>query len=168
MSRTQKYVGICIVALLAVVLFTRSHSRPITEKEAAFNTWYESVQQNFIASSTLDSVPAITLSLKLGSTTPSPWVVASKIAGSPSTPESRDRVARLLQLVKEGRIFGLPEEAARTDAVHLEIAGGPSTFKIDFAPDAVRENIQAQNLLKLFQIFATQPVPAPTTSLSGS
>ena len=169
MTGVKKYIGIGIITIIAVVWFSRTHTPPLTELEVGFNTWYEDVQQSLGPIGALDGVPNITISLKLAGSAQAPWTISTKLPGSPATTQSRDRVARLLQLTKEGRIFGLSDASTSSDAVQLEIVGAPKPFKIGFSPDAVHDNIQAQNLLKLFQVYATQPAPsAPIVKAEAS
>lgn len=94
---------------------------------------------------------------------PGSWEIRTGTANTPdAAPQAREHMHRILQLVQESAVFGLsaiPDEDTAISRYKLKIDHADNHFSIAIPTTYVAGNIQAQNLMKLIQLYSAA-VPA--------
>jgi hypothetical protein len=153
----SKSTLVAIVASAALIAFNTLSYDLESEQLASFNEWYPK------AASTLDSQnPEDTGKSKLqvtirvtGGLSSSTWSFPSR-----SLADSNDRAqtSRVLQLLKESKVFGLPQSSGKKESqVTITVSDEAGSFSTTIDADSVQDNIQLQNLLKLLEVYAATP-----------
>lgn len=146
-----------LLILAGLIAFNTLYFKLEPEQLATFNTWYAATQpilQNEDGEQARKSKLQVTIRLHSGDRSPS-W---SFPAQSLAIPEDRDRTARVLQLISESKVFGLPSSSKDGDSITIAMSDESVSFSTTIRRDSVKDNIQIQNLLKLLEIYATTPV----------
>jgi len=154
LSKTALTTLFIVAGLIA---FNSLYSKLETEQLATFNTWYPTTQamlQNEDGEQASKSKLQVTVRLQGGARSSS-WSLPSQ---SLAVPEDRERTARVLQLISESKVFGLPSSSKDGESLTIAISDESSSFSTTVRTDAVKDNIQLQNLLKLLEIYASTPV----------
>jgi hypothetical protein len=154
LSKTALTTLLIVAGLIA---FNALYFRLETEQLASFNSWYSTVQpvlQNEDGGQVTASKLQVTIRLNGADRSPS-W---SFPAQSLSVPEDRERTTRVLQLISESKVFGLPSSSKESDSLTIAVSDESASFSTTVRRDSVKDNIQIQNLLKLLEIYATTPL----------
>jgi len=83
------------------------------------------------------------------------------------TAGDRQKLLRLLQLVREANLFSLSKWKTGMEnwpGISLMISEGERTFRTQFSFEDVEDNLPARNLLKLLQIYSLPPSAAAGTA----
>lgn len=145
-----------LVALAGLVAFNSLYGKLETEQLAAFNEWYPATQtilQSESGEQVSKSKLQVTIRLQGGAQN-STWTFPSK---SLTIPEDRERTMRVLQLISEAKVFGLPSSSKSADALTISISDESVSFSTTVSGASVQESIQLQNLLKLLEIYSSTP-----------
>jgi hypothetical protein len=156
---------ILVAAILtAMALIAFNLSRPTLKSDllASFNDWYQGASLKLSPTAELkdaDLSLKISVTLKDPSHTPnvSVWELPAK---SLLDPAERESTARVLQLIRESGVFGLKpvrNPTAETPLVAVIVKDGERSFETTVSLEAVRENIQLMNLLKLLEVYSNSP-----------
>jgi hypothetical protein len=161
----QVVIGL-LVTLTGLVVFNLNQPPLESERQAAFNAWYSSARPSLELASDA-ALANRKLTIKVRVTTPagtSPvneWTLPiQNLAHS----EDRSRTTRVLQLISESQVFGLaPAENSRdvVGRLFISITDGEQHFDTVVPLEDVEKDIRLQNLLKLLEVFSTQPMEAP-------
>lgn len=146
-----------LVAVAGLIAFNSLYCKLETEQLAAFKEWYPTTQtilQSDNGEQASKSKLHITIRLQGGPQTSS-WTFPSS---SLAVPEDRERTLRVLQLISESKVFGLPASSSKNgESLSISISDESASFSTTISGDAVKENIQLQNLLKLLEIYSSTP-----------
>jgi hypothetical protein len=155
-----------VVTIIGLVAFNLTRPPLVNARLAAFDSWYTAAAPVLEGSS--DAALAnrkLAVKIRLvGGTAGSAsneWALPSQTLGNT---EERQRLTRVLQLISESRVFGLTPLASPTDeAPHLalSIADGEQHFDTAVPLREVENDIRLQNLIKLLEVFSTQPISPP-------
>jgi hypothetical protein len=157
-------LGITIAALLVFNV-----TRPPLQSEllTAFNTWYQlsapaldSASDAALASRKLSVKVRLSGSSAVG--TPNEWTLPAQNLGNT---DDRARITRVLQLVHESEIFGIHPVASPVQGgsyLSILVLDGEHRFETTIDTQKVEQDIRIQNLIKLLEVFGTQPA-TPTT-----
>jgi len=158
---SRRVVIVTLITIAALLLF--NGTRPALQSDAlsAFNSWYEA------AAPTLDSGSdatlanrKLTLKVRISSAAGTPaseWILPTHNLGNV---DDRSRTIRVLQLIHESQLFGLkPVRDPLEGGSHLSIAisDGEQHFDTVIKADEVEGDIRIQNLIKLLEVFSTEP-----------
>lgn len=147
-----------LVAIAGLIAFNAFNSKLETEQLASFNEWYPTTSALLASDKTEDlNRSKLRVSIRLeGGLQKSEWNFPSH---SLSDAEDRDKTSRVLQLISESKIFGITPASKSSSGETISIAVSDDTvsFATTVKADAVKENIQLQNLLKLLEIYAKTP-----------
>jgi hypothetical protein len=154
--------ALLVLVTTVVVLLVFNFFRPslTNEVQATFDTWYStaSVRLSDNSGSTQQNNPiSIKIKLANGSENPTEWKLP---ALDGNNAEERARIARVLQLLSEGRVFNLPSlssPAGRESFLAITVSDAERKFETVLSLQVVSENIQLQNLVKLLEVFSAQP-----------
>lgn len=155
---------IVAVILTAMALIAFNLSRPTLRSDllTSFNDWYQGAALKLSPNAELkdaDLSLKISVTLKDPSRTPnvSLWELPAK---SLLDLTERESTARVLQLIRESGVFGLNpvrNPTAETPFVSVVVKDGEQSFETAVSLEAVRENIQLMNLLKLLEVYSNSP-----------
>lgn len=157
-ARMKNYSAILkfIILFSAVALLVLINSKANTPKsalQASFDNWLNQFKLALEADGTTNPRPVVALSLQ--STYPE-MQVAWNLASNGNADLERKSV-RLLELTSEAGIFNLPETRAdESSLITFSIEEGTHRYVAKFKRKSVEENVAAQTLFKLFQLYATQ------------
>ena len=148
-----------LIIIAGLIAFNSLSFKLETEKLAAFNDWYPKTQtilQSENTETASKSKLQVTLRLQRKEQTLS-WTFPTQ---SLAAPEDRERTCRVLQLISESKVFGLPSSKGE-EYLSIGISDESTSFSTTVSGDAIKDNIQLQNLLKLLEVYSntpTQPV----------
>ncbi len=156
----SKSTFVAIVASAALIAFNTLSYNLESEQLASFNEWYPK------ASNVLDAPnPEIAGTSKLQ--------VTIRVAGGLTTttfnfpahsltdPTERAQTSRVLQLLKESKVFGIPQSSGKKESqVTISVSDDAGSFSTTIDGDVAQDNIQLQNLLKLLEVYAATPQQA--------
>ena len=154
-----------LVTVVGLVAFNLTRPGLQSERQAAFDTWYSSTVPSLeVGTDAALANRKLTVKVRmtgaLGSTPVSEWTLPIQNLGNA---EDRTRTARVLQLISESQVFGLPPAKDPSDSagyLFLSIADGEQHFDTVVALQDVEKDIRLQNLIKLLEVFSSQP-PTP-------
>jgi hypothetical protein len=146
-----------LVAIAGLIAFNSLYYKLETEQLAAFNEWHPTTQtmlQSENGEQASKSKLQITIRLKSGEQT-SQWSFPTQ---SLANAEDRERTARILQLISESKVFGLPSSSSKSgESLSIGVSDAATSFSTTISGDAIKENIQLQNLLKLLEVYSSTP-----------
>jgi hypothetical protein len=154
-----------ISAIIVTVLILFNSSRPPLETgvQAAFSEWYGSASDYLLHWSPSTTTPrAIAAKIKILTPTsgaqPTEWLLPD---GPLEDDVQRDRLARVLSLIQESRVYGnsayLMDTPPEYPHVSIEVRESNQAFTA-FVPLAeIERNIQMKNMLKLLEVFRLTP-----------
>jgi hypothetical protein len=147
-----------VVAVLALAIFNLTRPALQSDLLVEFNGWYKGTSSLLAQTdpATLgNSKLSVTVSLT-GRPTPPPTLSWTLPSGALTETTERENTARVLQLIHESGVFGLPTiKNPKADAPYLSISirDGERSFETTVPAAEVEKSIQIQNLLKLLDIF---------------
>ncbi|MEY4669466.1 MAG: hypothetical protein RL518_2165 [Pseudomonadota bacterium] len=153
----SKSTLVAIVASAALIAFNTLSYNLESEQLASFNDWYPT------AATTLESDNAETASksklqitIKVeGGLSSSTWSFPTR---SMADSDDRAQTSRVLQLIKESKVFGIPQSSRTKDSkVTITVSDESASFATTIDGSDVEDNIQLQNLLKLLEVYAATP-----------
>jgi hypothetical protein len=158
LSRTTIGVLITIAVLIA---FNATRTDLKTEKLASFIAWQEKVSPLLSDSGTEATPPKVSVTVRIDNPEPGQsarlWSLP-KISATDSV--DRNQIVRVLQLIAESKVFGLPQapsEGPSHPTLQISISDESNRFETIVPLSTVDGNIQLQNLLKLLEVFASTP-----------
>jgi len=154
-----------LLVVACLIAFNSFNSSLESELFARFNEWCPKTLATLDgenASQTPPSKVKITIGISgpLASSSHSPW---SFPAHSLADATERSQTARVLQLISESKVFGLPSVKRQREGdsyLSISITDEGIQFDSTVSMDEVKESIQLQNLLKLLEVYALTP-PTP-------
>ena len=121
--------------------------------QTSFDNWLNQFKLTLEAETDAGPRPVVALSLQ--STYPE-MQVAWNLASNANADLERKSL-RLLELASEAGIFSLPEPSPdEASLITLAIEEGSHRYITKFKRRAIEQNVAAQTLFKLFQLYATQ------------
>ncbi|MBN8548492.1 MAG: hypothetical protein J0M12_04165 [Deltaproteobacteria bacterium] len=150
-----------VVLIAAAFLFlaiNRNQSVPKDPRQVEFETWLTTVES--AGPSAQEKLQQQPISIALTSEYPE-FLADWKLTSNGSAADAR--VMRMLQLAREGNLFSLgaatPPNAS--PLLRLKIERENRIFTVAFTREEIAQNLQAQSLLKLFEVYAgEQEAPA--------
>ena len=156
----SKSTVVAIVASAALIAFNTLSYDIESEQLASFNEWYPkaaSVLDDENAESASKSKIQVTITVD-GGLSSSSWSFPSR---SLADADDREKTSRVLQLLKEAKVFGIPQSKGKTDSqMKITVTDDQGSFSTTIDGSSVQDNIQLQNLLKLLEVYAATP-PQP-------
>jgi hypothetical protein len=153
----SKSTLVAIVASAALIAFNTLSYNLESEQLASFNDWYPK------AASTLESEnPEDASKSKLQVAIQVNGGLSSSTFNFPSRSladaSDRSQTSRVLQLLKESKAFGIPQSSGKKESqVTITVSDEAGSFSTTIDSDAIQDNIQLQNLLKLLEVYAATP-----------
>jgi hypothetical protein len=159
-------LGILALSLACLIAFNLNRPLPQSEQLAAFNTWYSATAPALEVSSD----PALAnrklfVKIKLNaangvdsSSSSTEWALPNQ---NLAVTEDRERTTRVLHLISESKIFGLKplrDLSGNTPYLWLSIEDGEQRFNTAVPLSEVESEIRLQNLIKLLEVFSSQPI----------
>jgi hypothetical protein len=153
----SKSTLVAIVAIAALIAFnTLSHNLE-SEQLASFNEWYPQAALALESRNPEDASKSklqVTIQVN-GRLSSSTFTFPSR---SLADANDRAQTARVLQLLKESKAFGIPQSSGKKESrVTITVNDEAGSFSTTIDADAVQHNIQLQNLLKLLEVYAATP-----------
>jgi hypothetical protein len=148
--------------VMAIIAFNLSNPTLKNNLVTSFNEWYEGTSQQFQPNA---DPKAADLSLRISVTlsdpalgvTPSTWALPAR---SLLEAEDRENTARILQLIRESGVFGLPSirsGSRSTPSLAVSVKDNRRQFEITIPLEEAQNNIQLQNLMKLMDLYTHTP-----------
>ncbi len=164
---SPKYIVAAILAVMALVAFNVGRPGIENETAAAFNSWYKVISDKLTqpgAGQDSSLVVQVTISIRDNSTrdTPTVWIIPSTSLADPV--ELQD-TARVLQLIRESGVFGLPASmgtSAFPSSISFSVRDGSKQFDITLPYNVVENSIQLQNLLTFLEVRSNNQQSAPS------
>lgn len=153
--------GFTIVLVIgSLVLFNVLSGKLDTEKLAAFNEWYPPIA-TMLSEEETPPTSSLRVTIQLtGSFAPSGTTAQTFPAHSLADPRDREQTFRVLQLLSEAKVFGLPAVTRPYDGgsyVTITVSDEKASFQTIVNADTVEKSIQLKNLLKLLELYAATP-----------
>jgi hypothetical protein len=157
-----KFLVAALFTLMALVAFNLGSPTIQNNLQTSFNEWYQGVADKLSPTADLketDLTLQISIVVKDPSrgATPSAWQLPTR---SLLDPTDRENTGRVLQLLRESGIFGLSgvrDQANAPSVMSVSVKDAQKQFEIAIPLDAVQENIQLLNLLKLLEVYSNTP-----------
>ena len=143
--RTLWRVLFALFALTLFITFNIVHFSNRSGRQLEFDSWLGQIEQ----SQNDTQVFSVPVTLSLSSDGSSSWELRSGSA------EQNEQIVRILQLAREARLFEGGSLSASTAGIQFLVKSGEREFRAALKEDAVEQNLQARNLLKLFEIYST-------------
>lgn len=166
---SPQYIVGAVAALGLLLIFNATRPALETETHARFTQWYEGAS-TYLTKTEGNPSPVRTIQATIV-VSPEPssggksskWIVPN---GTLDEGEQRSRLARVLELIKESQIYGnssyLVAADSTTPHISVAVSEGESTFAATIPLKELEKNIQIKNLLKLLEIFSSNPIqPTP-------
>jgi hypothetical protein len=156
-SKQAKVVA-AFLLLLALFFFNRSTSDQTPKPASPYDVWFQKLEPDLRRGSLPeDGYPSITLNLDRAGAS-STWNLAGK--------ENSEHIKRLLELAQEAGFFAIGSDfREKPQEITLTIRSKDERFQVGFAHQDIAQNIPAQNLLKLFEVYhATQAMKNMTAT----
>ena len=137
-----------IFTIVLLIAFNVSHRSDRAPLQNDFDVWLQSTKQTI--SQSIETAPPVTVALV--SDRPefkADWKISLLDGGDPQ------RVVRLLDLAQEANIFSR-STSRDTLSVRLTISDGTREFVAALSPNEISSNVEAGNLIKLFQLYALE------------
>ena len=162
--KNRKLIILGLLAFVALLAFNLTR-RPLKFiEDAAFTNWASKVEPT-LGTAVGEELPNVSIRIALPAMGKNPavkWHMASSDFVGDSSADSREKFLRIFGMLKEANLFGLNQSTESKDAVIVEVLTPEKEFHSSFFPSAVSSNIQAQNLLKLIELYSmSTPTPAP-------
>jgi hypothetical protein len=153
------------IAIFAVFLFLAININRPSQKDARqldFESWLQAVDSS-PATTELQAHPIQVMLRSDYSEFLADWKLTTL-----GTPESDTRTLRILQLAREGNLFSLgkappPEGAPR---ISFSVQQDGRAFQAVFSREEIDQNLPAQSLLKLFELYSTNSQVSDTLTQS--
>jgi len=151
---------VLVATIVVLLVFNLSRPSLTHELQATFDTWYSkaSVQLADTNSASQQSNPvSVVIKLVAGPENSSEWKLPV-VDGNNA--EERARILRVLGLLAEGRVFNLPtltSPGGREPFLSISVKDSERKFETVVSLKTVSDNIQLQNLIKLLEVFSSQP-----------
>ena len=169
--------SIVAVFTLTLLIAVNSTARPSkSERESQFESWLKQTEPLLDSADNAPAgVPLIIVRVNAARNgQPIKWELSS----SNDSIERNDQMVRLLNLMREANVFSKNDSpnANPTENFLISVEDARSSFKASLGPKELEQNIPAQNLLKLFEVYSsTAPsnamaknVPSTSDSTSSS
>jgi hypothetical protein len=153
----SKSTIVAIVASAALIAFNTLSYNLESEQLASFNEWYPHAASALESDSSENAGKSklqVTIQIE-GGLRSSTWKFPSRTLADAS---DRAQTSRVLQLLKESKVFGIPQISRKKDSqVTITVSDESGSFSTTIEGDAVQNNIQLQNLLKLLEVYTATP-----------
>jgi hypothetical protein len=153
----SKSTVVAIVASAALIAFNTLSYDIESEQLASFNEWYPkaaSVLTDENPENASKSKIQVTITLD-GGLRSSSWTFPAR---SLADADDREKTSRVLQLLKEGKVFGIPQSKGKKDSqMKITVTDDQGSFSTTIDGSSLQDNIQLQNLLKLLEVYAATP-----------
>jgi hypothetical protein len=151
-----------LVIIAALIAFNAFNGKLQSENLAAFNEWYPKTASLLASEGTeVAATPKLQITIRVKSSrASSAWNFPAHTLADAT---DRSQTARILQLISESKVFGLPTVSRPKEEgsyVTIAVSDENVSFATTVAAESVENNIQLQNLLKLLEVFAATP-PTP-------
>lgn len=163
-----KYVALGLIAIVVLIIFNSTRRPPTSDLQFRYNAWFTSVEGSLRPGTNAPPQIMVSLSAAGEAIPPGSWEIKTGTTATPDTaPQARDNMYRILQLIHESNVFGLDsiaEDDTTTGRYKLRVDHNEDHFMIAIPAKYVAGNIQAQNLVKLIQLYAASvatPVVVP-------
>ncbi len=155
--------------LLAILLYIVNREVPVTKSESQtqYETWLQDTESKTQTSLNNEALPDITLTvIPEKSTLPS----SEQLLTANNIAHGRDRILRLLQLIKEAGLYDFQTDILTTKPgdIILKIQSPEKTFTLKFRPRDVEANVKASLMLKLFDEYSKDKIPDNLAKLMNS
>lgn len=153
--RTSRIV-ITIFATAALIWFFNARSRPLeTELQASFGEWHDQISKQYAP----NEIPTgLSISLEVSGPTPGHWILPG--LGGASGQDAKVKLRRILDMIRESAFFGLkPSSSDSSSLIKLTVSDPNRTFDLAVQIEEVEASIRAQNMIKLFELYASQVEP---------
>jgi len=148
-----------LVIIAALIAFNAFNAKLESEQLAAFNDWYPKIVST-LESENVEETTKSKLQITIGvnsSLSTSTWNFP---AHTLSDTTERSQTSRVLQLISESKVFGMPSLSRSNEGgsyVTIAVSDESVSFSTTVASETVESNIQLQNLLKLLEVYASTP-----------
>jgi hypothetical protein len=146
-----------LVIIAALIAFNAFNVKLESENLAAFNEWYPKTATT-LESSDQATKSRLQISIRINSAlTTSAWTFPPHTLADTT---ERSQTSRVLQLISESKVFGLPSVSHPKEGgsyVTIAVSDENVSFSTTVTSEAVENNIQLQNLLKLMEVYAVTP-----------
>jgi hypothetical protein len=152
----SKSTLVAIVASAALIAFNTLSYNLESEQLASFNEWYPNAANMLSNENPEAGKSKLQVTLRVnGGLSGSTFTFPSRTLADSN---DREQTSRILQLLKESKVFGIPQSSAKNDSqVTITVSDESGSFSTTIDSDAVQDNIQLQNLLKLLEVYAATP-----------
>jgi hypothetical protein len=153
----SKSTVVALVASAALIAFNTLSYNLESEQLASFNEWYPqaaTVLDDTAAENPAKSKLQVTINIKGGLSSSTFSFPSRSLADA----NDRAQTSRVLQLLKESKVFGIAQSSGKEDSqVTITVSDDTGSFSTTVDASAVQDNIQLQNLLKLLEVYTTTP-----------
>lgn len=159
LSRTV--IGI-LITIAALIGFNASRMDLTTELLADFSSWHTKTALLLDNPETeTQALPKLSIKIAVDSVQPGgsrrEWTFPST---SLANPTERSQTSRVLQLIRESKVFGLPQLSSNDTSrpsLSIVVTDDKEEFQTIVPLSEIENNIQLQNLLKLLEVFSATP-----------
>lgn len=143
-------IFLAIIGLALFVAINRSAGPKVSELQSAYESWLQGYQDATINSLEQHNKPVVKISLISNyPENQNNWQIISN-----SSPQSSDKVLRLLQLAKEAKFFAdRPIVSSDTSWISVDIEEGSHKFSANFGSKFLEQNVAALGFTKLFETY---------------
>ena len=153
----SKSTLVAIVASAALIAFNTLSYNLESEQLASFNEWYPKAATALESDNPEDASKSklqVTIQVNGGSNSSTFNFPSHSLADA----SDRAQTSRVLQLLKESKAFGIPQSSGKKESqVTITVSDEAGSFSTTIDSDAIQDNIQLQNLLKLLEVYAATP-----------
>ena len=152
----SKSTLVAIVASAALMAFNTLSYDLESEQLASFNEWYPNAASALTSENPEPGKSKLQVTIRVnGGLSSSTFTFPSRTLADAN---DREQTSRVLQLLKESKVFGIPQSSGKKDSqVTITVSDESGSFSTTIDADAVQDNIQLQNLLKLLEVYAATP-----------
>ncbi|MFM1847771.1 MAG: hypothetical protein RL417_1245 [Pseudomonadota bacterium] len=131
-----------------LVLFNASYRSERAPLQNDFDSWLQSTKETIATS--LETAPQISVSLiSQHPDFKADWRISLNQGGDP------ERLVRILDLAKEANVFSRSRSEDR-NALRFLVSDGSREFATSLSPSDIGANVEAGNLIRLFQLYAVE------------
>lgn len=159
-TRRSIVVALTLILLIAI----NSNARPAkTETESKYESWLK--QTESLLSSPDNSPAGVPLVVIRATALRAGQPIKWELSSSNEVFDRNDQLVRLLDLIREGNIFGNKATSASSDPelFTITVEDAKSSFKTTVSPKDIESNLPVRNMLKLFEVYAASN---PNSSLA--
>lgn len=158
-ERAKLFVTIAAVAMFFAI--NSNNGVPKDPRQVEFESWLSRVES--ASAPVQQKLQEHPIRVALKSDYPefsADWKLAT--AGGPNDA----RVLRILQLAREGNLFSLGHDlpTQTSPAIQFSVERDAQKFLVAFTRDELTQNLQAQSLVKLFEVYAGEQEAPPSLS----